>query len=320
MSGHPRSARNEAQREGECDGIAGVGARAASHLPETFAPVERAPWDGAGVNPMSSTKLSEHEGPAEPANPWPATLGVDIGGTNIKASVLDVAGILAAEQLRWPTPKPATPQAVLDTIARLAAQLPPFHRISAGFPGVVSGGTVLTAPNLGTDLWSGFRLVDALAERFGTPARLLNDAEVQGLGVVEGRGLECVLTLGTGVGCALFRDRRLLLHLELGQSRARRGKTYDQYIGQAALAKKGAERWNRRVRKAINAVLELTCCDVLYVGGGNARRLTIEMPAQVKIVSNTAGITGGIRLWEPELDELFRDVPNAHAREPERVP
>jgi len=255
-----------------------------------------------------------------PANPGPATLAVDIGGTSIKASVLDAAGVLVAEQVRWPTPKSATPQTVLDTIGRLAAQLPPFQRISVGFPGVVNGGNVLTAPNLGTDSWSGFRLIDALAERFGTPARLLNDAEVQGLGVVEGHGLECVLTLGTGVGCALFRNRRLLLHLELGQSRARRGKTYDQYIGQAALARKGAERWNKRVRKAINAVLELTCCDVLYVGGGNARKLTIELPPQVKIVSNTAGITGGIRLWEPELDELYRDVVNAHPPDAVRAP
>jgi polyphosphate glucokinase len=262
----------------------------------------------------------EHGGLPAPASAGPATLAIDIGGTSIKASVLDAAGILVAEQVRWPTPKPATPQAVLDTIARLAAQLPPFQRISAGFPGVVRGGRVLTGPNLGNDLWSGFQLIDALAERFGTPARLLNDAEVQGLGVVEGHGLECVLTLGTGVGCALFRNRRLLLHLELGQSRARRGKTYDQYIGQAALVRKGAGRWNKRVRKTINAVLEMTCCDVLYVGGGNARKLTIDLPQQVKIVSNTAGITGGIRLWETELDELYRDVANAHARDSAGTP
>ena len=149
----------------------------------------------------------------------PFTLGVDIGGTNIKASVLNSTGALAAEQIRAPTPKPATPQAVLDLIAKLAAQLPPFHRVSVGFPGVVSGCRVVTAPNLGTGYWQGFQLIDALAEeRFGTPARVLNDAAVQGLGVVQGHGLECVVTLGTGVGCALFRNRRLLMHLELGHS------------------------------------------------------------------------------------------------------
>jgi polyphosphate glucokinase len=250
----------------------------------------------------------------------PFTLGVDIGGTNIKASVLDAAGVLAAEQIRAPTPKPATPQAVLDLIAGLAAQLPPFHRMSVGFPGVVAGGQVVTAPNLGTNYWAGFQLIAALSDRFGTPARLLNDAAVQGLGVVQGHGLECVLTLGTGVGCALFRNRRLLLHLELGQFRVRKGKNHDQYIGQAALVKKGPERWNRRVRKVIDTVTELTCCDVLYIGGGNARKLSIDVPPHVRIVSNTAGITGGIRLWEPELDELFRGESMAQAREIARQP
>jgi polyphosphate glucokinase len=98
----------------------------------------------------------------------------------------------------------------------------------------------------------------------------------------------------------------------------RKGKTYDQYIGQAALAKRGSERWNKRVRKAINTVTGLTCCDVLYVGGGNARKLTLEVPAHVRIVSNTAGITGGIRLWEAELDELFQGVAMAQARETAR--
>jgi polyphosphate glucokinase len=243
----------------------------------------------------------------------PFTLGVDIGGTNVKASVLDRTGALLANQLRSPTPKRATPQAVLDTIAKLAAQLPSFHRISVGFPGVVKGGRTMTAPNLGTRHWAGFELIDALSARFGTPARILNDAAVQGLGVVEGHGLECVLTLGTGVGCALFRNRRLLLHLELGQHRARKGKTYDQYVGQAALARRGPERWNERVRKVIDAVTELTSCDRLYIGGGNARKIAFAVPPHVKVVSNTAGITGGVRLWEPELDELFAGEPHARA-------
>jgi polyphosphate glucokinase len=243
----------------------------------------------------------------------PYTLAVDIGGSSIKASVLDAAGRLVAAQLRTPTPRQATPLAVLEKIAELAAQLPAAQRVSVGFPGVVTGGRVITAPNLGTEHWAGFELMTALSGRFGVPARVLNDAAVQGLGVVEGRGLECVMTLGTGVGCAIFRNRRLLLPLELGQHRARRGKTYDQYVGQAALAAKGPKRWNRRLRWAIEAVTTLTTCDVLYIGGGNARKIAFEAPAHVRIVSNTAGITGGIRLWEPELDELFPAEPAGQA-------
>lgn len=250
----------------------------------------------------------------------PLTLGVDIGGTNVKASVLDRDGGLMAERARTATPAPATPAAVLSSIEALAAQLPQFERMSVGFPGVVKGGTVITAPNLGTEHWSGFKLIDALAGRFGVPVRVLNDAAVHGLGVVEGHGLACVITLGTGIGCALFRNRRLLLHLELGQH-PRADQTYDQFIGQAALDAIGTETWNLRVRESIRAVMQLTNCDELYIGGGNARKITFALPAKTSIVSNAAGVTGGVRLWEPELDELFEGEPNAQTGAlPERSP
>jgi len=229
----------------------------------------------------------------------PFTLAVDIGGTHIKAEVLDATGAAVARGQRLPTPKKPAPAAVLDTIGVLAEKLPAFDRISIGFPGVVKGGQIVTAPNLDTRQWSGFRLDAALSDRFGKPARILNDAAVQGLGVVEGLGLECVLTLGTGVGCALFFDRCLLLHLELGQHRARKGKTYDQYVGRAAYRKIGSKHWNRRVRKVIHAVSVLSACDRLYIGGGNARLIEFAVPSHVTIVSNRAGILGGIRLWEP---------------------
>ena len=267
---------------------------------------------------MPSTTTSRSPAEGRYGAGGPQTLGVDIGGTNIKASVLDGRGGLTADQVRSPTPKPATPKAVLATVATLSRELPSFDRISVGFPGVVKGGTVATAPNLGTDVWRGFDLIGALCKRFAVPVRVLNDAAVQGLGVVEGPGLECILTLGTGMGCALFRDRRLLLHLELGQHRARKRATYDQYIGQAALADIGLERWNRRVRKSLDAVLLLTSCDFLYVGGGNARKIDFKLPAYVRVVSNTAGITGGVRLWEAELDEFFRGEPMAQMQSSER--
>jgi polyphosphate glucokinase len=250
--------------------------------------------------------------PAAPA-PVPFTLAVDIGGSSIKLSVLDATGALVSPQVRTPTPRQATPQAVLDLILTQASQLPPAQRVSVGFPGVVKGSKVLTAPNLGTRDWAGFDLGAELSGRLGVPVRILNDAAVQGLGVVEGHGLECVLTLGTGVGCALFRNRALLLHLELGQHRARRGKTYDEYIGQAALARKGLKRWNRCVRRAIRSATSLTSCDVLYIGGGNARKITFALPPHVRIVNNAAGITGGIRLWEPGMEALLAGEPAGNA-------
>jgi polyphosphate glucokinase len=261
----------------------------------------------------TSSRPETEEQAGRPAAIPPVTLGIDIGGSNIKSAAVDAVGRPLTEQVRLPTPKPASPEAVLDTIATLAAAAPGFERISVGFPGVVKGGEVVTAPNLGTPFWSGFAMIAALAERFQVPVRMHNDAVVQGLGVVQGPGLECVLTLGTGVGCAIFRNRYLLVQLELGQHRARKGKSYDQYAGQAALAAKGLQRWNRRVRKVITSVSELTNCDTLYIGGGNARRISFELPPRVKIVSNAAGITGGVRLWEPALDQLFAGVPMADA-------
>jgi polyphosphate glucokinase len=245
----------------------------------------------------------------------PLTLAIDIGGTNIKASVLDAAGALITGRVRCETPKPSTPAAILDSICVLAMDLPRFHRISVGFPGVVKGGSVVTAPNLGTEHWASYPLIEALAKRFGTPVRILNDAAVQGLGVVEGPGLECTITLGTGIGCALFRNRRLLLHLELGQHPLTT-ETYDQYIGDAARRALGSEVWNGRVRECIPTILTLTACDRLYVGGGNARAIAFELPAQVKVVSNSAGVTGGVRLWETALDELFAGEPHAQWRIP----
>jgi polyphosphate glucokinase len=245
-----------------------------------------------------------------PPDDGPFTLAIDIGGTNTKASVLDRAGRLTAERIRCPTPKPATPVSVIASMAALATQLPTFDRISVGFPGVVKAGTVITAPNLGTGNWSGFRLIDALAARFEKPVRILNDAAVQGLGVVQGPGLECTITLGTGIGCALFRSRRLLLHLELGQHR-RGNETYDQFIGQEARDALGPEAWNARVRLCIPEVISLTACDVLYVGGGNARNISFPLPDNVRVVSNSAGVTGGVRLWERDVDELFEGETNA---------
>ncbi len=241
----------------------------------------------------------------------PRTLAVDIGGSRIKASVLDATGEMIVPRLLAKTPEKPDPEAVLAAILTLARQLPAFDRISAGFPGVLRGGEVVTAPNLGTGRWAGFDLGAALSERFGRPARVLNDAAVQGLGAVKGHGLECAMTLGTGIGCALFRDGRLLLHLEIGQHRARKKLTYDAYIGQAALDAIGTTAWNARLARSVDAMLSLTACDVLYVGGGNARHIARDLPANVEIVSNAAGVTGGVRLWDRDLDPLFQGTGGA---------
>jgi polyphosphate glucokinase len=236
--------------------------------------------------------------PASPRGRGPFTLAIDVGGTALKASVLDRDGRMIVERARVPTPYPCSPKILLRALADLTAPLPAFDRISIGFPGVVRDGHVVTAPHFGRKAWSGYPLEAAAAQRLEHPARLLNDAEVQGLGIIAGKGLEVVLTLGTGVGSAVFASGWLAPHLELAQHPLYSGGTYNDYVGNEALGRHGKKKWNRRVLRMIGAVDSLLHYDVLYIGGGNARHLSADLPGSVRIASNLNGITGGIHLWD----------------------
>ena len=144
-----------------------------------------------------------------------------------------------------------------------------------------------------------------MAQRLERPARLLNDAEVQGLGIISGKGLEVVLTFGTGVGSAVFAGGWLAPHLELAQHPLYNGGTYNEYIGNEALHRHGKKKWNRRVLRTIEAVDSLLHYDLLYLGGGNARHLSAKLPQNVRTASNDSGITGGIRLWD---EAVWRNI------------
>ncbi len=240
-----------------------------------------------------------------PPRPGPRTLAIDIGGTRLKAGILDADGTMVSGPARVDTPRPSGPADVLAALHDLVQPLGAFDRISVGFPGVVRASRVLTAPNLGTEAWHDFPLGSDLSQRLGKPARVLNDASVQGLGVIAGEGLECVITLGTGFGFALFEDGMLAPHLELGQHPISKGKTYDHYLGNAALHDAGRPKWNKRLRKAITIIDTLVTYDTLLIGGGNAQVIDFDLPANVRIVPNAAGITGGVKLWSPRKDAAF---------------
>jgi polyphosphate glucokinase len=237
----------------------------------------------------------------------PRTLAVDVGGTGIKASVLDRAGRMLVKRVRVATPYPCRPDILMRAIADLTAPLPPFDRISIGFPGVIRGGRVITAPHFDAKAWRDCPLERTVSRRFGKPARLLNDAEVQGLGIVAGRGLEVVLTLGTGVGSAIFSNGALAPHLELAQHPIHKGKTYNDYVGDKALLAQGKKTWSRRILEMIGIVQSLLHYDVLYLGGGNAGHIAATLPGNVRVANNDTGITGGIRLWDDDVWLIIRD-------------
>lgn len=236
------------------------------------------------------------------------TLAIDIGGTGIKAICLDAAGEPVTERSRIQTPRPATPEAVLAVLAELMKAQSPFDRISIGFPGVVTDGVTRTAPNLDPS-WAGFPLAELIAERTGRPARCANDSGIQGLGVIEGRGMEMLITLGTGMGCGLYIDGRYVPNIELGHHPFRKGKTYEERVCNAERKRIGNARWKKRVRQVIEQLEPVFNYRVLYVGGGNARLLDRdELPPNVRVVDNAAGLLGGIRLWEPAAATLGASV------------
>jgi polyphosphate glucokinase len=224
-------------------------------------------------------------------------LSFDIGGTGLKASVVDGHGKMLAPHARVHTPHPATPKNVMNALVGLAKDLPKHHFIAAGFPGVVRDNVVMTAPNLGTTAWVGFDLGKALSQHLGGPARVINDAEIAGLAVIKRKGLEMMITLGTGFGTALYRGGELMPHMEIGQSLAHKDKTYDKWIGDKAFKKDGKKKWNKHVEKTISALHTLLNFDRLYIGGGNARHIDFKLPRNVSIVSNDNGIEGGGFLW-----------------------
>jgi polyphosphate glucokinase len=278
------------------------------------------PVSAPGPTNGGATKPAETAEPApRPARKGPFTLAIDIGGTGLKATVLDAGGVPIGATDRVLTPRPATPAAILEALSKLVVPLGAFDRVSAGFPGIVRDGVVKTAPNLDPS-WNGVPLASRLARLMKRPARVLNDAGVQGLGVIQGVGVEMMLTLGTGLGCGLFYEGVYVPNLELGHHPFRKGKTYEDYLGHGGLARDGVEKWNRHIARALEQIDPIWNPDRIYLGGGNSKHVTIELPAHVRLASNTAGLLGGIALWDGregiELSKAEKATKTAHPTAP----
>ena len=241
----------------------------------------------------------------------PLTLAIDVGGSGLKATVLSPDGEMLSERARRDTPYPCTPAVLLDELGALAAAQPEYDRVSVGYPGAIRKGrvrdvTAFVRPAPGEDpdpklieLWANYDLESALTRQFGKPVRVANDADVQGCAVITGNGMELVITLGTGVGCAVFFDGLLLPHMELSHGRFGEGMSIEVACGEFERHKAGKQVWRERVLNALDTFEKMVLPDHVYIGGGNAKKLDPDTIGPNRtIVPNVSGLLGGIALWE----------------------
>lgn len=232
----------------------------------------------------------------------PLTLVVDVGASGIKAGLVNELGELVGERVRRDTPSSGMPGEVMTAIVALAKTFKSFDRVAVGFPGIVVNGIVRQAPNLAAD-WKDFNIADVLHTRLKKPVRVANDADVQGFGAIAGKGVELVVTLGTGVGTALFTDGHLVPNLECGKPKLRNER----------LQKDGKQKWNRRLAKYVRELDGRFHFTRLYIGGGNSREVDISLlPSNVTLVSNLNGLVGGIALWREGKPFPSDLLPAAH--------
>jgi polyphosphate glucokinase len=238
--------------------------------------------------------------------PGRRTLVVDVGGTGIKATLLNDLGKAVSDRVRRDSPASGMPGAVMDIIVTLANEFDSFDRVAVGFPGVVINGIVKAAPNLAKE-WQDFNIAEVLQARLKKPVRVANDADVQGFGAISGTGVELVVTLGTGVGTSLFVDGRLVPNLEIGRDKLRN----------SALQRVGKKKWNKRLLKFIKRLDEIFHFTKLYIGGGNSKEVDVSMlPPNVTIISNLNGLIGGIALWREESVPATVPVPHVKTARP----
>jgi polyphosphate glucokinase len=237
-------------------------------------------------------------------------IGIDVGGTGIKAaSVETTTGELTSERVRVETPHPSTPKAMVKATAGLVAGLPLHLHAGIGFPAVILDGVVKTAANIDHS-WIGMQADVLFAEALDRKLVIGNDADAAGLAEMRfgaGRGQAgtvLMITLGTGIGSALFRDGVLLPNTELGHLQLR-GKDAERRAAASIKESKGLtwHAWSKRLAEYVNAVDALLWPDLVIIGGGvskEADKFIHQLPSRVKcvpaVLHNQAGIVGAAML------------------------
>jgi len=240
-------------------------------------------------------------------------IGIDIGGSGIKGAPVDLGtGQLLTERHKLLTPQPATPAAVAASAVALAQEFPAAARYGVAVPAVVKQGVALTAANIDPQ-WIGFDIGRLFSEALRAPVFVLNDADAAGLAEMhfgagrEERGTVVMLTLGTGIGTAVFLDGRLVPNTELGHLEVR-GKEAEKRA--AAQVRKNDHlswpKWAARVSEVLGTFENLLWPDLFIIGGGVSRKADKFMPlleCHTRVVpaalGNDAGIVGAaLAAWD----------------------
>jgi polyphosphate glucokinase len=213
-------------------------------------------------------------------------LVIDVGGTHSK---LMVTG--RSEVVKIPSGSDLTPQRLVTDVLEATKDWS-YEVVSIGFPGPIADGKAVREPkNLGTG-WVGFDLTAAL----GRPVKLVNDAAMQALGSYEG-GRMLFLGLGTGLGTTLVLDSKTLVPMEAGHLPYRKGRTFEDHIGQRGIDRYGRKRWREFVEDVVTRLRLAFVADYVVLGGGNAR-LIKKLPPETRLGKNENAFLGGFRLWE----------------------
>jgi polyphosphate glucokinase len=211
-------------------------------------------------------------------------LAIDVGGSHVKTRVSG-----HRDTREFESGPAMTPRKMVARVLKLTGDLK-YDAVSIGYPGVVVHGKIVTEPHNLARGWVGFDFRKA----FGRPTRLMNDAAMQALGSYEG-GRMLFLGLGTGLGSALIVDGAIA-PMELAHLPYKHGRSYEDYVGERALLKRGAKKWRRDVADVVSQLSKALEADYVVLGGGNARRLK-TLPGNARLGSNEFAFVGGFRIW-----------------------
>ncbi|MFZ1327267.1 MAG: ROK family protein [Candidatus Contendobacter sp.] len=242
-------------------------------------------------------------------------LGIDIGGSGIKGALIEtVTGGLIGERIRLAAPRPATPEAVGATLCALAEQHHWSGPIGIGFPAAIQRGIARTAANIDAT-FIGLPVAEYFSQQTGCPVYVANDADVAGLAEIRfgaGRGVAgvvLIVTIGTGLGTALFCDGHLLPNTELGHILLDNGQEAERYASEAArdAADLKWKDWGDRLNHYLNTMEKLFWPDLIVLGGGASKkldkfaaRLTVQVPVVPAHFLNQAGMIGAALFAEEQ--------------------